>query len=230
MSKRNIQSSDLPSSVITSSEQALGNLGASATLTLTSSNTIATGTLTANCALAVTGLLAGTQAVLLFAQNSTGGWALTINGYSVPIPSAASETFTVILYSPDGSTLDILPPGFGSGDTQTLSNKRLVRRVVGVTQSATPAINTDNTDVASITGLAQAITSMTTGLTGSPNDGDMLIVRITDNGTARAISWGSSFEASGNVALPTTTVASTMLMTGFAWNTVTTKWRCVAVA
>jgi hypothetical protein len=117
----------------------------------------------------------------------------------------------------------------GTSDTQTLTNKRVTRRVVTVTQSATPAINTDNTDVASITGLAQAITSMTSSLTGSPVDGDMLIVRITDNGTARAITWGSSFEAS-TVALPTTTVLSVMIMTGFMWNTATTKWRCIAVA
>jgi hypothetical protein len=117
----------------------------------------------------------------------------------------------------------------GTSDTQTLTNKRFTRRVVTVTQSATPAINTDNTDVASITGLAQAITSFTTNLTGTPVDGDMLIVRITDNGTARAITWGASFEAS-TIALPTTTVISTMLTVGFIWNTATTKWRCIAAA
>lgn len=115
-----------------------------------------------------------------------------------------------------------------SGST-TLSNKRITRRVVTVTQSATPTINTDNTDVASITGLAQAITSFTTNLSGTPVDGDLLMIRITDNGSARAISWGASFEAS-TVALPTTTVVSTMLMVGFAWNTATSKWRCIASA
>lgn len=40
-----------------------------------------------------------------------------------------------------------------------------------------------------ITGLAQAITSMTTGLTGTPNAGDMMMIQITDNATARAITW-----------------------------------------
>jgi len=113
--------------------------------------------------------------------------------------------------------------------TATLSNKRIARRVVTITQSATPAINTDNTDVASITGLAQAVTSFTASLSGTPVDGDMLIIRITDNGTARALAWGASFEAS-TVALPTTTVASAMLMVGLIWNTATSKWRCVAAA
>ena len=107
------------------------------------------------------------------------------------------------------------------------SARRVARRVVTVSQSATPSINTDITDVASITGLAQAITSV--GVSGTPVDGDLLMVRITDNGSARAISWGGSFEPS-TVALPTTTVASTMLVVGFMWNTATTKWRCIASA
>lgn len=102
--------------------------------------------------------------------------------------------------------------------------------VVGtVTQSATPAINTDNMNVASITGLAQAITSMTTNLTGTPVDGQTLIIRITDNGTPRAFTLGAKFEPS-TVPLPTTTVANVMLMIGCIWNTVTSKWRVVAVA
>ena len=111
--------------------------------------------------------------------------------------------------------------------TATLSNKRITRRVVTVTQSATPTSNTDNADIFSMTGLAQAVTNMSTNQTGTPVDGDMLIWRITDNGTARALSWGSLYEAS-TVALPTTTVISTMLIVGFMWTG--SIWRCVAVA
>jgi len=117
----------------------------------------------------------------------------------------------------------------GTTDTQTVTNKRVTKRVVTVTQSATPTINTDNTDVAHITGLAQAVTSFTTNLSGTPVNGDTLRINITDDGTARAITWGASFEAS-TVALPTTTVISTRLDVGFIWNTATSKWRCVAVA
>lgn len=119
--------------------------------------------------------------------------------------------------------------GITPNGVQTISNKRITRRVVPVTQSATPAINTDITDVASITGLAQAITSFTTNLTGSPNAGDYLMIQITDNGTARGLTWGSSFEST-TVTLPTTTVISTMLRVGFQWNPVTLKWSCIATA
>lgn len=94
---------------------------------------------------------------------------------------------------------------------------------------ATPSTNVDTTDTRTFTGLAAAITSMTTNLTGTPVEGQKLIFRFTDNGTARAITWGASFEAS-TVALPTTTVISTLLTVGFIYNGVTSKWRCVAVA
>lgn len=113
--------------------------------------------------------------------------------------------------------------------TDTLTNKRITARAPTVTQSATPTINTDVTDVAHIVGLAQAITSFTTNLTGTPVEGDRLRIDITDNGTARAITWWAKFEAS-TVALPTTTVISTRLDIDFVWNTVTSKWRVINVA
>lgn len=112
---------------------------------------------------------------------------------------------------------------------QTQTNKRITKRVGTTASSATPTINTDNFDMYRITAQAAAITSFTTNLTGTPTDGQTIIISITDNGTARAITWGASFEAS-TVPLPTTTVISTRLDVGFVWNTVTSKWRCIAVA
>lgn len=125
-------------------------------------------------------------------------------------------------------------PDYQSADLDFQSLARLVkprwvRRVVTVTQSATPTINTDITDVASITGLAQAVTSFTSNLTGTPVAGDLLMIQVTDDGTPRALAFGSAFEAS-TVPLPTTTVASTMLTIGFLRNPATSRWRCIAAA
>lgn len=102
-------------------------------------------------------------------------------------------------------------------------------RVGTTTSSATPTINTDNVEMFIITAQAAAITSFTTNLSGTPTNGQRLWIAITDNGTARSITWGSSFEAS-SVPLPTTTVLSTRMDVGFVWNSATSKWRCVAVA
>jgi hypothetical protein len=100
--------------------------------------------------------------------------------------------------------------------------------VVTTTQSATPAINTDNGNIFAITALAQAITSMTTNLTGTPVHGQVIWIEITDNATARAIAWGTSFAAT-TIGLPTTTVISKMLRVALTWNVVNSTWDCIGV-
>ncbi len=116
--------------------------------------------------------------------------------------------------------------------TNTLTNKRITRRLVTVNApGATPSTNTDNVDIAEFTGLNTAITSMTTNLSGTPLNGDLVEFRFLDDGTARGITWGSSFAAS-TVALPTTTVISTMLRVLFEYQTTAAlnKWVCIATA
>ena len=114
----------------------------------------------------------------------------------------------------------------GTTDTQTLTNKRVTKRVLALSaNSATPSINTDSYDVVHITSQTAAITSFTTNLTGTPVDGDTLRISITGTG-AVGLTWGSKFEAS-TVALPSTTVSTDRLDVGFIWNTETTKWRCI---
>jgi hypothetical protein len=120
----------------------------------------------------------------------------------------------------------------GTTATQTLTNKRVTKRVSTTSgPGATPSIDTDNFDLFQFTALAAAITSMSTNLTGTANAGDMLMIQFLDNGTARAITWGAKFAAS-TVPLPTTTVISTTLTVGFIWDTTpaTPIWRCIAVA
>lgn len=112
--------------------------------------------------------------------------------------------------------------------TRTLTNARITKRTGTTTSSATPTINTDNVDLYSLTAQTADITSFTTNLSGTPTEGQTLWVAITGT-AARAITWGASFEAS-TVALPTTTVTTARLDVGFVWNSVTSKWRCVATA
>jgi hypothetical protein len=122
----------------------------------------------------------------------------------------------------------------GKATTDTLTNKRITLRRSTEASSATPTINTDNVDLHDITALATAMTSLTSNLTGTPTIGDVLIVRITDDGTARALTFGTSFASSDNVTLPTTTAGSTSktLTLGFMWDTTpaTDVWRLVGKA
>lgn len=113
-----------------------------------------------------------------------------------------------------------------SSSAETLTNKRINPRVLSTTSAANPSINTDNCDIYKLTAQAEAVASFTTNLSGTPVDGQVLIIQITGT-AARAITWGAKFEAS-TVALPTTTVTTNMLTVGFIYNSVTAKWRCVA--
>lgn len=102
-------------------------------------------------------------------------------------------------------------------------------RVHTATSSATPAINVGTTDEFTITALAVAITSMTTNLTGTPVDGQSLLIRIKDNGTARAITWGSSFVSSGVATLLATTAISKTHTIALKYDAAAAKWVCLAV-
>ena len=112
--------------------------------------------------------------------------------------------------------------------TQTLTNKRVTNRVTALSvNSATPAINTDSFNVCNITGQTATITGFT--MTGTPVDGDTLRISITGTATA-PFTLGASFEASGWVALSTTTSGTARLDMGFFWNSATSKWRQTAAA
>jgi hypothetical protein len=69
---------------------------------------------------------------------------------------------------------------------------------------------------------------MTSGLSGTPVDGQKLLIRIKDNGTARAITWGASFVSSGVASLPATTVISKTHLIGLVYDSVAVLWVCAA--
>jgi hypothetical protein len=115
-----------------------------------------------------------------------------------------------------------------ASSTTTLTNKRWTNRVGSTTSAASPTINTDNVDVYKLTAQTVDITSFTTNLSGTPNDGDVFVLEITGT-AARAITWGTAFLAS-TVALPTTTVTTNTLTVVFRYSSTSSygnnKWIC----
>ncbi len=114
--------------------------------------------------------------------------------------------------------------------TETLTNKRINTRVTSATSYTTDtgtSLTVANCDEFVIT--AQAGALKFNNPSGTPTEGQKLIVRIKDDGTARALTYDTQFRAMGN-ALPSTTVVNKTLYMGFIYNATDTKWDLVAVA
>lgn len=98
--------------------------------------------------------------------------------------------------------------------------------IQSVTSAAT-VTPTFSDDMVKIT--AQAAALALANPTGTAISGHGLVIRIKDNGTARAISFDTQYRAIG-VNLPTTTVVNKTLYLGMVYNADDTKWDVVAVA
>jgi len=114
----------------------------------------------------------------------------------------------------------------GTTDTQTLTNKRITSRTGTAASSASLTINSDNYDRYTITALAADM--LINNPTGTPTDGQKLMIRIKDNATARAITYGAQFRAIGVTLLTTTVISKTHYM-GFEWNSADSKWDGLAI-
>jgi hypothetical protein len=103
----------------------------------------------------------------------------------------------------------------------------IVRRPTSIISSATPTPNSANDDIFMITALAVAPTFGAP--LGSPPDGQGLIIRIKDNGTARLLAYNAIYRASTDLPLPTSTAVGKVLYLGFVYNAADTKWDLIAV-
>lgn len=100
-------------------------------------------------------------------------------------------------------------------------------RTVTITTGSAPTPNADITDEYTVTALGEA--AAFGAPTGAPYNGQVLIIRIKDDGTGRALTWDGIYRAVG-VTLPTTTVAGKTHYLGMIYNSTNTKWDVLAVA
>ena len=107
-----------------------------------------------------------------------------------------------------------------SSGTNTGDQTFLNARVQTVTSSATVTPVSTN-DLVIITAQAAGLTLANP--TGTFTDGQALMIRIKDNGTARTIAFDTNYRAIG-VTLPTTTVISKTMYLGIIYNATDGKW------
>lgn len=111
--------------------------------------------------------------------------------------------------------------------TETLTNKRITKRSQTITSTATLTPSWDTDDNIFITAQAAAITIANP--TGTPTQGQTIMIRLKDNGTARAITFGANYRAFV-AALPTTTTISKTVYIGLIANTTDSKVDTTAIS
>jgi len=104
-----------------------------------------------------------------------------------------------------------------------LTSTRITKRTVTATDDATAAIDTDSYDEYELSAIANATTFT---VTGTPTDGQNLIVKFKDAGTTKGLTW-TGFTAIG-VTLPTTTVVSKWHYVGCKYNSTDSTWHAIA--
>ena len=147
---------------------------------------------------------------------------LTINGYDL----TGNVTLTQDDIG-DGSTYvryDSTNVAITGGQ---VSGTIVVPRVSSATSSATPTPDCDSYDISVWTALAADATFGAPS--GTPYNGQRHVIRVKDDGTARALGFNSIYRASSDLALPTTTTLSKTLYMGFMYNSADSKWDLLAL-
>lgn len=107
-----------------------------------------------------------------------------------------------------------------TGDVGTPGTQ--LRRSATIVSSPTPTPNATNTDVFVVTALAEP--AVFGAPTGAPLEGQVLMLRIKDNGTARALAFNVAYRNGTDLVLPASTTAGKWLRLGFEYNLTDAKW------
>lgn len=107
------------------------------------------------------------------------------------------------------------------------SSLRLKPRISVATTTATLTANIGSFNVYELNAQATALTIANPS--GTPNDGDVLIIRLKDNGTSQAVSFGTNWADISGVGLLTATVAGKWHVIGSMWNAGASKWHVISV-
>ena len=167
-------------------------------------------------------LTAGTTPQLLFMVSSSIESSIvttTVEMNSSGTQSTSSTTGALVVTGGVGISKNL----YVDGSILSRINSR-------VTTAASASALTPDISVSDI----YAYTALAAGLTvnapiGTPVDGNKLMFRLLDNGTARALTWNATYTVIG-VTLPTTTVVNKTTYVGCIYNANNIRWDVIAVS
>lgn len=189
----------------------------------------------------------GTQTTPAPDAGFVGAWVVTVaNGQTtVTAPNIAVYTSAPFLNNTLVDATTIVPLSEAQTGTATLlrgwTAQRVKQAIVAlapsvtnvrettITSSSTPTPPADTTDIYTITALAVGATiGAPTSATATLLQGQALVIRIKDNGTAQTLAWNAIYRAGTNV-LPTTTIVGKTHYIGLFYNVTDTKWDVIGV-
>ena len=106
---------------------------------------------------------------------------------------------------------------------------KIAPRAVVISNAASITINSDTTDLYEVTALAVPLTINIP--TGNVTDGQKLLIKLKDSGSAQTLTWNvatKGFRIIGTT-LPTTTTASKITYVGSIYNSTDSYWDVIAV-
>ena len=156
---------------------------------------------------------------------SSGGGGTDANAVHV---NAANEiTGITEKTSVDNQDEFIIEDSDASYVKKSITRKNIVKPIVNsTTTTATLTPNIDEYEQEDVTDLASALTIAAP--IGTPSTGMKLVIRITDDGTNRALTWNVIYRAIG-ITLPSTTTANKILYIGCIYDEAGSKWDVVAI-
>jgi len=151
------------------------------------------------------------------------------NGVAVVFPLSESHINNLVTALSIGGVATNLVEGVietaGDVSATKIITSDYVGKITSTTSSATPTPTGDRkVNELYITALAAAAEFQAPS--GTPANGNKLVVRVKDDGTARALTYNTIYSGISET-LPATTVLSKVLYMEFVYNSTTTKWEMI---
>lgn len=126
------------------------------------------------------------------------------------------------------ASLDLADSSVQPTSTNTLTNKRNQPRVYSTTTLTTLTPEVASYNIFTLTAQASALT-IANHSTSTPANGEMILIEMVCDGTARALNFGTNYVAKAGTALPTTLVASKRTTLLFVWCSDISKYNLLTV-